>query len=358
MHASAVDPHIPAAESKVFLRLWSAVKSRSDAKVGENFLSECVGGVLNADLAFARAFVRRLNRNRDRLSGVSLSRSSIRAVPQFSCKSRGRQCFVDLRIDVGERIKIGVEVKLEAPEGVHHSGDRQLSKYLAIPGLTHIAFITDYAAPVEPKVINARSRYLTPSKKRQHFVWSDFYPDVLASARRRTAPYLAQSLLELFHERHLEPVHPDLPDLTTVEGRSAFRPLWDDARKVLQRTYEHVAPARINATMYSWNNDLSGGAWKIALEPAAFPGLLRIWLYMENRKVQIRAGKALDDMFRASRGAFRGASLELRKGDTSPGISVFVPYRALFKRRSSVASKRRRLASAVRTILSEIHTAS
>lgn len=341
--------------NQLFVRLWNTIATRQDAEVRENFFSECLAGVLNADERFARSFAREINGGKDRIAGTSISRSTVRVAPQFSCLSKGRRCFVDLRLDIGARVSIGIETKLDASEGVHSSGDKQLAKYLAIPSLTHVAYITSYEVGVEQRVLAARQRYLRP-KGRQHFLWSDIYPLVLEASKRRTAPHMGQALVGLFHARHLEPTHPDLPNLETPEGRAEFRNLWGATTRMLKRDfYGQVAPPRINATMYSWNND-SKGAWKMALEPALYPGLLRIWLYMENRKTRDRAITSLRRFLMTERGALRGATAEPRVGlgNAKAGISVFLPFRSIFPRKSSALSKEKRLATVVRRVLSHL----
>lgn len=343
----------PPSPSTLFVRLWNSVASRQDAEVRENFFSECVSGVLNADAALTKAFVRSLNQGRDRIAGTSISRAPVRVIPQYTCDSNGRRCFVDLRIDVGSNLRIGVETKLDAPEGSHSSGDRQLVKYLGIRSLTHIAFVTANASKVEKKVLRSKKRYLRPPGKRQHFLWSDFYPSIRAAAQRRTAPHLAQALLELFHARHLEPAHPDLPDFGTPEGRAQFRPLWGATRVALLKKYEHVARPKITGTMMSWNTH-GRGAWKMELSPALYPGVLRIWLYMENRKSRDKTVQNLVRLFESRGGPFRGATAEPRqgKGYSSWGINVFIPYRSIFPRRSSDQSKQKRLALVVKSVVS------
>jgi hypothetical protein len=341
--------------SKLFVRLWNTAAKRQDAEVRENFFSECVAGVLNADLRLARAVAYEINGRRDRIGGTSIRQSAIRVTPQFSCLSKGRRCYVDLRIDVGDSVSIGIETKLDAPEGTHPSGDRQLFKYLGIKSLTHFAYLTGYAVEIESKVLRAK-RYLHPGQGREHFLWSDIYPLVAAAAKRRTAPQLAQALLELFHARHLEPAHPDLPDLGTPEGRLEFRDLWKTTSATLGGYYSDVADPRVNATMYGWNAD-GRNAWKIGLQPAIYPGLLRIWLFMANAAVRDRAVTKLRKEFKERRGAFRGATAEPRVGlgEAKAGISVFLPYRSIFPRNSSDASKQKRLASVVGTVVSSVN---
>lgn len=339
----------------LFVRLWNTVARREDAAIRENFFSECVAGALNADLSLARDFARVLNGGRDRIGRTSIARADVKVTSQFSCTSRQRQCYVDMRVDVGDEVSIGVEVKLDAPEGALLSGDRQLKKYLQIPRLTHVAYITGYNTSVEPSVLKSRLRYLKPHG-RDHFLWSDFYPLIAHAAKRRIAPELHAPLLALFHARHLEPAHPDLPDLSIPEGRAAFRPLWSRTRQALASFYSDVKEPRINATMYAWKNDYIG-AWKVALEPAVNPGLLRIWLYMENAKVRNEAVQQLRGMFAAVGGPFRGASVEPRVGAgiAKAGISIWLPYRSVFSRRSSWVSKEARLAQVVTKVIATVN---
>jgi hypothetical protein len=351
--SSATEEPVP--PSQLFVRLWNTAAKRQDAEVRENFFSECVAGVLNADPRLAKAVAHEINGRRDRIQGTSILHSRIRATPQFSCSSKGRRCYVDLRIDVGDRVSIGIETKLDAPEGTHSSGDRQLFKYLGIRSLTHFAYLTGYSVEIEKKVLRAK-RYLRPGRGREHFLWSDLYPLVAAAAKRRTAPQLAQALLELFHARHLEPAHPDLPDLGTPEGRAEFRKLWKTTNATLQKYYTDVAEPRVNATMYAWTPDYRR-AWKIGLEPAIYPGLLRIWLYMANGVTRDKAITKLRRLFKEQRGAFRGATAEARvgRGYAKAGISVYLPYRSIFPRSSSEASKQKRLASVVGAVVSTVN---
>jgi hypothetical protein len=339
----------PARPSQLFVRLWNTVATREEAQVRENFFSECVAGVLNADPLVARDFAARLNGGRDRIQGTSISRADIRVIPQYSCRSRGRQCYVDLRLEIG-RVAIGVEVKLDAPEGVLPSGDRQIDKYLQIKNLTHVAYVTGYHTVVQNSVLQRRARYLRP-RNRDHFLWSDFYSLFLAASKRRTAPQLHQALIELFHARHLEPSHPELPDLSTVEGRSGFRPFWKLTRRKLARRYDIVAPTRINATTYAWSYDYSN-AWKIAIEPAFNPGLLRVWLYMQTRPARDEGVKKLRRLF-GDDPMFFGATVEPRTGSgvAKAGISVWIPYRTMFPRRSSDQTKQIRAAEIIDRII-------
>lgn len=337
-------------DHQLFVRLWNTVAKREDAAVKENFFSECFAGALNADPNLARAVAKALNRGRDLIGGTSISRSIVRAEPQFSCKSGGLQCFVDIRLHIGDRVRIGMEVKLDAPEGSLPSGDRQLRKYLNIRSLTHVACVTGYNTTVDPQVLRS-ARYLRPSG-RQHFLWSDFYGLITQAAARRGTPHLHKELLQLFHSRRLEPMHPDLPDLSTEEGREKFRPLWRATESALRKFYPRVSIPRSNAVLYAFDPDDST-AWKIGLTPALNPGVLQLWLYMETRKSRDAALVSIRRMVGTQSGVWRGASVESRdgKGRSPHCLALWLPYRSLFQRRSSTSSKQRRLAHVVTMVV-------
>ena len=351
-------PHAPNSlatpdSSQLFVRLWNTVASREDAAVRENFFTECVAGVIASDQVFARDIARLLNGGQDVIGRTSISRARVTVTPQYPCLSHGRQCFIDLLVRIGDKVMVGVEVKLDAPEGALPSGDRQLRKYVEVRELTHVAYVTGYHTSVEPRVL-ASKRYL--HHRRGHFLWSDFYSLIAKASKRRSAPQLHLALLKLFHSRHFEPMHPDLPDLATPQGRESFRALWTTTRKALSAHYPWVGTPRSTGELYTYDGE-SESAWKIGFDPARNPGLLRIWIYMATKRAREDGVEALERVFDEYPRMFQGAIAERRdgKGHSKFCISVWIPFRSLFPRRSSTASKEKRLAlAAVRIVTAAI----
>jgi hypothetical protein len=151
-------------------------------------------------------------------------------------------------------------------------------------------------------------------------------------------------------------MHPDLPDLATAEGREDFARILGNTLGTLRRYYPKVeSRPRSNGICFAWDLD-SRSAWKIELIPARNPGVFRVWLTMETKRSQRTAVARLDHVISKGSRRFKGATAvpAVGKGRSEHCVSISLPYRSLFPRKSSSAAKGRRLAE---TISQLVHAA-
>jgi hypothetical protein len=226
--------------SELFVRLFRV----ADAK--ENFFTECLAATLDEDTYLARCLLTFLCG--EEVDGVAVAGSALDIDTQVSYPGTG-SC-VDMVFRLGGQKSVGIEHKLFSPEGRDSSGEKaQLEKYLNLPILDRLAFITAYDASVKATVL-ASPRYLRP-QSRQHFMWSDLYETVEASTRRPSARVLNRALLGLFSHLGFEPPPADIGDLSDPDlavGRSNrrnFAKLWGSTRQMLDaRGYQVLQPTR------------------------------------------------------------------------------------------------------------------
>ena len=302
----------------LFIEQLRSIPDHETRKVRENFLSACFAGALNASESLARRVVRRLVGG-DTWMRMRVGSARIRAGSQIRHRTNGSHhddCILDLVIDVNDRRRIGVEVKLEAREGVDADGRRQLARYIALSDLDGVAFLTADAESIPDDFWGefGGRRYLAPKAKtgfiRRHFVWGDFYDDVVRATQGRHVSPVVTALRGLMDHLQLQPVHPIVGELG---GRLAFKsasPVVQQNRLRIQEAMRDAVELlpdgwhttekgpRDNGTLYTWReDDLLPGFWNIWASTNLTPGAFRIWICAENRKTAERLYRELPTKF-------------------------------------------------------------
>jgi hypothetical protein len=239
----------------------------------EDFVTECFAATLRDDGRAAHAYWRAIAY---RLSpSIRSATGPVRVTSQVSDTERSSR--IDMTVSRA-KYTVGVEHKLFAPQG-----DNQLPKYLRLPRtlISHLALVTADYQSVATDVLRDR-RYVRPSN--DHFLWSDFYPIVAASATRGSAVGLMTK--DLFDSLGLQPMHPLIGDLWTrdparrrhYDGR--LRAAWEPLLKTLRKRWD-FADSSIRKTRRSeiyvryGPSKLLRDVW---LNPLRSPGYLLIRL--------------------------------------------------------------------------------
>lgn len=235
----------------------------------EDFFTECLAATLREDLSLARASLETICG--PEVEGVRIADSRI----DIDTQVQFRGSCIDMVFNLDNNISVGVENKLWSPEG-----PGQLSRYLKLP-LDALAFVTGYYATVSPTVLE-NPRYLKPAKRRDHFMWQDFYEDLRIHAERGPRPCLTDSLLGLFEHLGFAPPHPEIDDLhpdEDVDGQDKrnFAKLWEPTRQGLrERGWKTIRPSYI-AELYVEQGSSKRLEWAY-LDPIWQRGSLRIGL--------------------------------------------------------------------------------
>ena len=250
--------------SDIFVKAFKLTESKED------LFTECLAGTLREDSRLAREFLVTLCGNQ--VDGVSLQNTAISIATQ---QVRGN-CCVDMVFSLDRGKTIGVENKLESPEGKD-----QLARYLAL-GFSRLAFITGFYTKVGSEV-SRNERYVRPSKEREHFLWSDFYQLLDEHTEAAPAAVLTRALRELFAYLGFDPPKPEIGDLLdsdperSRENRLNFTKLWEPARAGLrERRWTKITPGSI-AELYV-SKGTAKRVQKAWLDPTWTRGNLRIRL--------------------------------------------------------------------------------
>lgn len=238
---SLVDPGL------LFLRLRKHFPDRENCP--ENFLTDCVAAALVEDQQLARAWVALLV-GAGSADGVPLDRAAIEVHTQVHEDSASIPDLVLEVVNEDRRIRIGVEHKIDAAEGVN-----QLGRYVRLPGLWAVAAVTRRGVRTQlAELTSGCATWLHPAG-RTHFTWTDFYPMVEDHARRPSAPVLTRALRSLFDDLRFAPEHVEVGRLgrggsdAEREQRSAFFANWSLTERQLQRTGWSTHPGK-NSQLY------------------------------------------------------------------------------------------------------------
>jgi hypothetical protein len=209
---------------KLFVRVRSLVGTSK-----ENLLTECFASVLQADARAASEYWRRVTRGRPDLFGL---KGNVRVATQQSFAARSAR--IDMIVQRAGRT-VGVEHKIGSPEG-----NSQLKRYVSLPRAeaAAIAFVSQDYRVVAADVLRVR-RYLRPSGRQPHFVWSQFYPLVETSAHRGSV--LAAATLRLMEDFGLRPFHPLIGDVRQAASDARLRKWYEPlVRSLRKRGWEYV----------------------------------------------------------------------------------------------------------------------
>ena len=333
------------AKGEPYLDLFTGLLRWSDNKealtVRENFFTAALIGVLNEDQIFARAFVQRLCGERKRFGPHSIAHSKISLQPRIartaSVNGQQLRCYPDLTLVIdsgaGRPKRLQVEVKLGAPEGKRLGGPSQLAKYLALGSKDHLAYIRGYPQRVENSVLQHRL-YRRPANRREHFLWSDFFPLVEEGSRRLRTGALHRGLLGLMKAQGFAPLDTRLPDLYGPHSKKAeriFQPLWNSLHGVLTAEGSKWVcnPPKANAVMWveSWDYGL-----KLEFNPARIPGALRIWVSVNTGSQRKRVQQSLLDRLPGKLAAsWPGIAIHDPGKSTYPAVNISIPFRSVLR---------------------------
>jgi hypothetical protein len=314
-------PAIRGAQEDIFVSQLRALPDHETREVRENFLTACFAGALASSIALRRRTVARFV-GAATWKGHRLSAAAILVGAQIrhdrSRQGDERTSIIDLVLEVNGRHRIGVEVKLAAPEGVDPDGRRQLERYLALPELDAVVYLTRDETGVPPSVLAAastRGRYLVPRGTggrmlRQHFLWADVYADVDELSRGRHASPVVIALKNLLEYLQVQPVHPLIGDLGGGQTITEVPPVVRKNRERLQEAMRVVRDElgdgwlstpdgpRNNGTLYTWREDEAApGLNRLRATFGHTPGLMRISVEAENTRAgQILRAKLLDEV--------------------------------------------------------------
>jgi hypothetical protein len=358
-------PSRAAALRSLFVEQLRALPDHDSRAVRENFLTACVAGAMNASQGLAREVVRTLVGG-DTWERMRLSGATITAASQCRHRSRGKMhddCIIDLVIDVNGRQRIGVEVKLEAREGVDTEGRRQLERYVALRELDAVAFVTADAETITDTLWrHARDgRYLAPRVKKQfirrHFVWGDFYDGVLRATQGRHASPVVIALHGLMDYLQLQPVHPlvgelggivafDEVSLGVQENRLRMQEAMRSAIPLLHARGWETTPKgpRNNGALYTWREDgTPPGLDRIQASTSLTPGAFRLRFEAKTlataKQLYADLPAALEDTLRTAFGRDVRPHLLPAFQDQQPAVDCRLPLRRLLsgvKKRESV----------------------
>lgn len=371
-------PAIRVAQEDLFISQLRALPDHEKRAVRENFLTACFAGALAASTALRRRTAARLVGGAT-WKGHRLSASSILVGTQVR-HERPRQgdertSIIDLELEVNGRHRIGVEVKLAAPEGVDPDGRRQLERYLALPELDAVAYLTRDETGVPPSVLasaSRRGRYLVPRGTdgrmlRQHFLWADVLLDVEVLSRGRHASPFLTALKKLLEDMEVQPVHPLVGDLGGGRAITQVPRAVQANRKQLQEAMLVVRDKlgtgwksttggpRSNGTLFTWReDDTVAGLYRIRATFGHTPGLMRFSVEAAN----VRAGRLL--RARLLREVLWGIDKEFGRKlhpvvhfptkTQSPTVDVSIPLRTLLAGVSTAAGVGPRLSRGMEVI--------
>jgi hypothetical protein len=202
--------------SDFFIRLMKVTAHSEDV------FTECLAETLRNDPEFRRGFL-------EKLCGPVID-GSILAPGAIDLETRVAfdGAVPDMVFRISGEVSIGVENKLESPEGKDDNGRTQLGKYLELVNageLDRLAFITGYPTRVSGKVTSHKG-YLYPledgEKQRDHFMWRDFY-HLIEKRASRSRTGSVKALKSLFKYLGFEPPSPNIGDLNDPDPETARR---------------------------------------------------------------------------------------------------------------------------------------
>ena len=318
--------------------LFTKLLKLSNAR--ENTLAECLAATLKENPDFCRKFLTVLCG--EKVDSVPISTAKIEIKTQQS----GPNSRIDMEIILNKRKKIGIENKLDSPEG-----KGQLLKYLDLP-IDRLAFITREYVNVNERVKRAR-RYLKPNGKRAHFLWSDFYRKLESSARKYPNCSFTQALFNLFDRLGFRPPT-EIGDLNNnTEAAKKFLKYWDLTSEWLKKIGWDSSVAMSKAGQWCWDES-SKTIESVWLDPVVVPGVLRARIYFKKRQnyyiakakkfLQSRRFQYYDDVDIID-------SVGKIKGKVKPVLEVSIPTHRLFDAHPKPEQIRKRLARFSRGII-------
>lgn len=360
----------------LFISQLRALPDHHSRPVRENFLTACFAGAMAASLTLRRRVVRLLV-GQPVWRGHQVSKADILVKSQMTHRNRASgadsNCYVDLVLEVNRSQRIGVEVKLEASEGVDTDGRRQLDRYLALEHLDAVAYLTANDTVVVDHVWKLRNRakqYLVPrelkngSVLRRHFLWADLYPDVEALTRGRHAEPLVIAFRKLLEYLQLRPVHPWVGELGGRQSWADVSPAIRSNRERMQGRMREVQSLLIergwtttakgprnNGTLYLWREDRRGKSLRrIQASSNLTPGTFRLWIEVESpRALRILITKLIDAVQLKLQGTFGRDLFPMLlepRGHKYAAVDVRIPFKTLLSGVKSPLGVGRRLAVA------------
>jgi hypothetical protein len=254
---------------QLFVRILNLASKSDDGGLvvaRENFMTECVAATLSADRQLMITFLRRL------APGIAIP-EGYQPWMETQYSFSNPRCCIDMLFTVAPGVRIGVENKLNSPEG-----ERQLWKYLKASDF-NVAFITAKNAPIDPEVLE-HERYLRPSP-RAHFRWTDFWDILETSVKSSTATVFNSNLLALFEHYGFTPLPRNIPNIWATDDKerltneAEFAKLWQATKIGLEeRGWIDYSPgARIELYVSGKTSPLIKRIW---LNPGAKQGAFRI----------------------------------------------------------------------------------
>jgi hypothetical protein len=243
------------------------VKLFGYANQQENFLTECFAEGLRHDSALRHGFCRLLLGKPGRCAAAGIA---------TQVAFRGCRSCVDMVVTLADGRTIGIENKLWSAEG-----KGQLLKYLDLPGVDRVAYITAYEDSPSDAVVG-HQKYLRPASGLNHFMWHDFHPMVESSAAQTPASVFTVSLARLFERLGFVKPPDTVPNLWATDqaelrrNRELFSKYWGATRAGLNtRGWQKVGRSDKGAGLTA-SHGPSTRASAFWFDPALTRGSLRI----------------------------------------------------------------------------------
>jgi len=342
----------------LFVRLRKHFPDRENCP--ENFLTDCVAAALVEDRALAQEWVELLLGG-ESIDGIELDDASIEVHAQVR---ENAESIPDLVLEIvadDRRVRIGVEHKLDAPEG-----ENQLGRYVRLPGLWAVAAVTRRGVRTQlAELTSGCARWLRPTG-RTHHTWTDVYPMVEHHARRPGSPPLTRALLGLFDDLQFAPPHSEVGRLgrggsdDERERRSEFFGNWMATEPLLRSRGWRTHPGK-NAQLYFIEREQGTEARvdRGILSPLANDGrTLRVKLRyrsMEERDAaRASLRKALTGPMPVGRFVTHDATTEVRAGGKYHFLEVDVPMARMLPEGVSADERSNALAAYVDAVLAVV----
>jgi hypothetical protein len=341
--------------SDLFVRL---LKFTRLIEAKEDVFTECLASTLKEDEELAKDFVE-LICGRKEMEGIKIQACAISTMTQRSYPGElAPGSCLDMVFSIGHdgsTFMIGVENKLGSPQG-----PGQLLKYLKLPELSGVGYITPDHQKIEEKVSH-HPRYLKPSAVgRDHFMWTDFYRLVEKSSQRSSSKGFSGALLTLFKDRGFEPPISEIGDLQDSEpeirdkNRKNFAKFWELTRSRLKdRGWSSFEPGTI-AELYVRQGE-SRVVSMMWLDPMWRAGSIRVRLSFANAGFPEKARNLLQAADYSFHDLVEMQALQVRrKNELRPILDVWISQRKLFTKPSDAQHISQRLADFTTSIFDQV----